>query len=166
MDVDEPVVVVDYDPDWEVEAKEEIARLERALADWHVQIEHIGSTAVPGCAAKPVVDLQVGVRSNEEQVVAEAIAQAGYESMGEAEPGRVYLRSRQGRNFNVHVIDVEGPHWRDNLALRDYLRSDAVARADYSNAKKHAASTEPMLLAYSRAKGPALAQLVKLIESH
>jgi GrpB-like predicted nucleotidyltransferase (UPF0157 family) len=130
MDVDEPVVVVDYDPDWEVAASEEIARLRRALANWQVRIEHIGSTAVPGCAAKPIVDLQVGARSNEEREVTQAIAEVGYESMGEAAPGRIYLRSRRGRNFNVHVVDLEGALWRDNLALRDYLRTDPAAVAE------------------------------------
>ena len=98
-------------------------------------------------------------------MVAEAIAQAGYESMGEAEPGRIYLR-RRSPDFNVHVIDIAGHSWRSNLALRDYLRDDAVARDDYSNAKKQAAAVEPMLLAYSRAKGIALARLVKLANIH
>jgi GrpB-like predicted nucleotidyltransferase (UPF0157 family) len=147
MDVDEPVVVVDYDPEWEGAANEEIARLKEAVANWQVRIEHIGSTAVPECAGKPIVDLQVGARSSEEREVADAIVKAGYESMGEAAPGRIYLRSRQRRNFNVHVMDFDGPLWRDNLALRDYLRKDPVAVAEYSNAKKHAVSAEPSLLA-------------------
>jgi len=165
MNVDEPVVVVEYDPSWEVVANNEIARLRRALANWQVRIEHIGSTAVPGCAAKPIIDLQVGARSDEEREVAQAIVKAGYESMGEAAPGRIYLRSRQAHSFNVHVMDLEGTLWRDNLALRDYLRKNPAAVAEYSNAKKHAVSVESTLLAYSSAKNPALTELLKRIES-
>jgi GrpB-like predicted nucleotidyltransferase (UPF0157 family) len=165
MDVDEPVVVVDYDPDWVIAAEREITRLRRVLSDWPVQIEHIGSTAVPGCAAKPIVDIQVGARPSEEPMVAEAIVGSGYESMGEAEPGRIYLRSRRGHHFNVQVVDVDGRLWRNNLALRDFLRSDATACDEYSHAKKRAAAAEPMLLAYSREKDPVLAQLFRRIDA-
>ena len=85
--------------------------------------------------------------------------------MGEAEPGRIYLRRRQEPQFNVHIVSLDGRLWRTNLALRDLLRKDAAARDEYSRAKKRAASTESMLLAYAREKDPALRQLLRRIEA-
>jgi GrpB-like predicted nucleotidyltransferase (UPF0157 family) len=158
VDVDEPVELAESDADWPLRAGEEIARL-RALLPDDVGIEHIGSTAVAGCLAKPIVDLLVGTAPELRESVAHHVEAAGYESLGEAEPGRIYLR-RRSPNFNVHVVELDGPLWRDNLLLREHLRRDPGAQARYAEAKRQALANEPRLLGYSRAKSRVLAELL------
>jgi GrpB-like predicted nucleotidyltransferase (UPF0157 family) len=160
VDVDEPIEIVPFDPTWTEAAHAEIRRLAAALSAWPVALEHIGSTAVPGCAAKPIVDLLVGTQPEGRQQVAEAVERAGYEHLGEAAPGRIYLRRRGGRSFNVHVVEHDSELWRDNLTLREYLRAEPTAREEYVVAKVAAARANPMLLAYSSAKSAALRELL------
>ena len=160
MIADEPIEVVDYDDSWPMAATAELVRLAAVLSAWDVEVEHIGSTAVPGCAAKPIIDLLVGTRPSDRLAVAAAVERAGYETLGEAAPGRIYLRRRKGRCFNVHVVDLGGRLWRDNLALREYLRANDDERDRYGDAKRRAAAATPTLLAYSRAKQPALVDLL------
>jgi GrpB-like predicted nucleotidyltransferase (UPF0157 family) len=160
MVVDEPIEVVPYNKSWSTSAHAEITRLSAALSAWKPGIEHIGSTAVPGCAAKPIVDLMIGAETEVQDAVADDVAQAGYESLGQAAPGRIYLRRRQDLAFNVHVVEIGGSLWHDNLVLRAYLRADRDERDRYALAKRAAAADEPMLLAYSRLKEPVLTQLL------
>ena len=158
MDVDEPVELAAYDACWPRVAAEEIARL-RALLPDDVRIEHIGSTAVPGCEAKPIVDLLAGTAAERRAAVGREVEAAGYESLGEAEQGRIYLL-RRAPSFNLHVVELNGPLWRDNLLLREHLRVDSEARARYTEAKRQARAREPRLLGYSREKSGALAALL------
>ena len=159
MEVDEPVTLAEYDPEWGRQAAAEIARLRARLHAPGVRIEHIGSTAVEGCEAKPIVDLLIGAEPSERPAVAAAVESAGYESLGEAEPGRIYLR-RRSPAFNVHVVALDSALWHENLLLRDHLRRSATARARYVAAKRRAVEAEPRLLAYSRAKSAVLAELL------
>ena len=160
MIVDEPIEVVDYDPSWPMAAAAELARLAAVLSAWQVDVEHIGGTAVPGCAAKPIIDLLVGTGPSDRVAVATAIVRAGYETLGEAAPGRIYLRRRGGQCFNTHVVELGGRLWRDNLTLRDYLRATDHERDRYGDAKRRAAAEAPTLLAYSREKESALVELL------
>ena len=77
--LEDPVVVVTYDPRWPRHFEEERARIERAIGPWTWEIEHVGSTAVPGLAAKPVIDVMVGVGSLEDSpILVERLAGIGY----------------------------------------------------------------------------------------
>lgn len=158
MDVDEPVELAPYDEEWGVQALDEIARL-RAFLPPGAEIEHIGSTAVMGCEAKPIVDLLVGTTPSERAAVAAALESEGYESLGEAEPGRIYLR-RRFPSFNVHVVELGSSMWLDNLILREHLRGSDDARERYVAAKRRALAAEPRLLGYSREKSPVLEELL------
>ena len=163
-DLDEPVHLVPYDANWPHLYQQESERL-RALAPFIfiLAIEHFGSTAVPGIAAKPIVDILVGVK--ELPIVPAEIQkfeQTGYEYLGEAGvPGRLYFRKRGTHNFNLAVVVFGGHHWNDNLLLRDFLRSNPAAAAEYESEKRRAiADGATMLLAYSRAKGDCIPQLL------
>lgn len=161
--IDEPVHIVEYSDRWPVLFASERHRLLEHLSVhvWHA--EHIGSTAVPGLAAKPIIDIMLGVLVY--PPAAELIARLGalgYESLGEAGVvGRYYLRHRGANSFNVHVVQHLGQHWVSNLALRDYLRADESARARYADAKRAAlAQGATTLLTYSAAKAHVLASLM------
>jgi GrpB-like predicted nucleotidyltransferase (UPF0157 family) len=155
--LDEPITVRAADPMWPTWFQREAALLRNTLpGDLAPEIEHIGSTSVPGLDAKPVVDLMVGL--NEPKRIAEVVGrleQLGYESLGEAGvPGRWFLRKRNNpQHYNIAVVAYDGERWRLNLAFRDFLRTDAKAARNYALAKwcavRDGADT---LLAYSEAK--------------
>jgi GrpB-like predicted nucleotidyltransferase (UPF0157 family) len=136
------IEVRDYDPNWPVLFDEECARL-RGVFGPAVTIEHIGSTSVPGLAAKPIIDLLVGVQS-----LAEAKSTCiepllalrytyipGYETWLPAE-----LFFRKGIpgpwTHHVHVMEQSNPRWQDHLLFRDYLRAHPETADAYGSLKK------------------------------
>jgi GrpB-like predicted nucleotidyltransferase (UPF0157 family) len=160
--VDEPVTISPYDPRWPQEFAREAARLRAALVGVALGIEHIGSTAVPGLPAKPIVDVMVGVASRTDQdTVARLLEPLGYEDCGGA-PGRRYLRTRacDDQPCNAQVIEFEGELWRANLRLREHLRAHPEAVRHYAEAKRRAAQEAPTLLAYSKLKDDVIAELL------
>jgi GrpB-like predicted nucleotidyltransferase (UPF0157 family) len=169
LSIDEPVHVVDYDVDWPVSFEAECERLRVALRSAG-QIEHIGSTAVPGLPSKPIIDIMLGVQIYPpSDGLVKTVAALGYESLGEAGvPERRYFRRRGAKeNFNLHVVRHGGNQWTSNLALREYLRSSAEARAKYVAVKRSAlALGATNLLAYSAAKSQVLAELLQKARRH
>jgi GrpB-like predicted nucleotidyltransferase (UPF0157 family) len=132
-----------------------------ALGVHALDVEHIGSTAVPGLGSKPIVDIMVAVPALDLEAPNIAIATLGYESLGEAGvSGRRYFRKRAPQSFNVHFALLDGALWRANLALRDYLRSHPAAARVYEAQKRAAARRAPTLLAYSALKATVIAKLL------
>lgn len=135
------VVVAPYDPEWTDEFVAERARLAAALGGVACEIEHVGSTAVPGLAAKPVIDMLGGPPPESAlEPYVRAFTGAGYEYRGEyGLPGREYfVRSDAAgaRTHHLHLVVLGGGHWVRHLAFRDALRADAGARERYA-ALKH-----------------------------
>jgi GrpB-like predicted nucleotidyltransferase (UPF0157 family) len=161
--VNEPVQVVEYSASWPELFKSERDRFLIALNLIPERIVHIGSTAVPGLAAKPVIDIMLGIDAyppNEN--IAKRIVDLGYEALGEAGvSGRLYFRRRGQGLFNCHVVQWQGQHWVSNLAMREYLRANRSARDRYAAAKRSAiASGATDLLAYSEFKADTITQLL------
>lgn len=167
--IDEPVHIVEYDRSWPILFSAECARVATAL-DMNPQfLEHIGSTAVPGLAAKPIIDIMFGVDAwPPPQAIGAAIARLGYESLGEAGvPERLYFRCRGSSNFNLHLVRLHGNHWRSNIALREYLSNSESARLRYERAKRAAiASGADTLLSYSESKSTVVAALLQEALAH
>ncbi|GAA2723256.1 GrpB family protein [Cellulomonas aerilata] len=110
-------------------------RIRDALAPADVRIEHIGSTSVPGLAAKPIVDIVVTVDDiTAEEDYLDALLAAGYE-LRVREPGHRLVRT-PARDVQVHVVGRDDPAVDDYLLLRDRLRSDADDRALYEGTKR------------------------------
>jgi NAD-dependent deacetylase len=134
-----PVTVVDYDPAWSKLYEEERERIREALSDVVVDIEHMGSTAVPGLAAKPVIDISVGLSTLDltDQHV-QTMKQLGYDYLGELGlPGRLYFRKGAATStHHVHAVEWGGAHWSRHLAFRDYLRAHPEEAARYAEAKR------------------------------
>lgn len=161
--LDETVSLAPYDPAWPEKYAAERARILRTFELPANTLEHIGSTAVPGLVAKPVIDMMLGVQPFPPAPdLLSRLGILGYENFGAAGvPGRVYLRLRGELDCNLHIVESGGPHWVNNLALRDLLRRDAGARERYAAAKQAAlAASGPRLLAYSAAKKSAVAGLL------
>ena len=162
-ELDEPIEVVSYDPSWAEAFTQEAGQLRSALGPSALAIEHIGSTSVPGLAAKPVVDIVVAVRDlSLDSAEAAAVTSLGYESLGEGGvPGRLYFRKRGGRRFNVHLTLLRSSLWEENLLLRDFLRAHPAEARAYEALKRTAAREAPFLLAYSDRKAPFITQLIE-----
>ena len=139
----DPVEVVDYDPNWPAEFASEAARIAAALAGQVLAIEHIGSTAVEGLAAKPVIDLQVGVQNLQAtpQIVAVLVA-LGYEYVPDFEdvfPRRRYFRKTSSgrRTHQVHLVERSDVGWWDrHVTFRDWLRAHPEDRDAYGALKR------------------------------
>ncbi|QDT71708.1 GrpB family protein [Lacipirellula limnantheis] len=142
------VVVVPPNAGWPAEFTTEAGCLLEALAKNVVNIHHIGSTAIPGIFAKPVIDILLVVRDlrilDDSPPVIERL---GYEIMGEfGIPGRRYFRkdSAEGvRTHQVHAFQVGSAEIDRHLAFRDYMRSNLSASASYSNLKRQLAAQYP-----------------------
>lgn len=164
----EPVELVAYDAAWPARFLDWRLRLAAAIGPPAVRIEHVGSTAVPGLASKPVIDIQISVHDVED----ESRYVPGIESVGiqlrSREDGHRFFRPFAGRTRDVHVhVCASGSPWeRRHLLFRDYLRADAAARAAYSAAKAEiAARWRDDRIAYADAKSDVIDELMAKAEA-
>ena len=151
------VTVVAYDPDWAV--RYEQLRLEYAVALQAAgvrvrRIEHIGSTAVPGQAAKPVIDIDIVVDSHDVEAASAVLEHLGFIALGELGIPERWAFQQPKRLGETHTyIVVDGSlALRNHLAVRDALRANARLRDDYSAAKRAAAATAADIDEYGRGK--------------
>ena len=128
-------------------------------------IHHVGSTAVPGLAAKPVIDIQVGVADLETaRSCIEPLAALGYlYAPYRADEIAWFCKpSPQRRTHHLHLVPVDSPRFRAVLEFRDLLRSDAQVRRDYEALKRGlAAQFEHDREAYTEAKQPFVQRALK-----
>jgi GrpB-like predicted nucleotidyltransferase (UPF0157 family) len=144
--VGEGVVVVDHDPVWPSLFRGIGAGLRRELGDVAVRIDHIGSTAVIGLAAKPVIDVQVSVTSFELlSRYRDPIERAGFVYRPDnTERTKRYFRERPGeRRTHIHVRRVGSFSEQFALLFRDYLRAHAERADDYARLKRALADRYP-----------------------
>lgn len=154
----EPVVVVAYDPAWPERFARERDALARVFGS-EATIEHVGSTAVPGLDAKPVVDILLGVAALDrvERRIPE-LAALGWEHRPELEaelPERRFFRKPPTgpRECHLHAAERGGAFWREHLAFRDRLRADPATARAYAELKRRlAARHREDRDAYTRAK--------------
>lgn len=141
--LDAPVEIVAYDPSWPSQFLGESETLCRGLATWLVApIEHIGSTAVPGLAAKPVIDIMAGVRTLDESRPAIAAAtELGYCYVPyQADIEHWFCKpSPSFRTHHLHLIPIGTPEWLRPIAFRNYLRVHADVAAEYDALKRRLA---------------------------
>jgi GrpB-like predicted nucleotidyltransferase (UPF0157 family) len=157
------VEVVPYSDLWPLLYEQEAEQIRAALGGTLRLIEHVGSTAVPGLAAKPVVDIALSLESFDELDVA-ALEDLGYEYVPEFEdelPNRRYFR-RPG--FHVHAYEREHEEFLDFLRFREYLRTHEEDARDYGElklrlAEEFAAQRDE----YQAAKAPYIARLVRML---
>lgn len=140
--MNDPITVVPYDAAWPARFRIESQLIHIALNDLQPRIEHIGSTSVAGLAAKPIIDMLVGVRSLAEfERHCERLSIYGYEYIPEYErvlPDRRFFKRvvRGVRTHHVHVVEVNGLYWKRYLKFRDHLRADTWLAARYAELKR------------------------------
>ena len=132
------VRVVPHDPEWATLFATESQRLRAVFGpELPIAIEHAGSTAVPGLAAKPILDVVGGYPPGArlERYIA-SLVQAGYVHRGERGiPGRQFFRRGDPRSYHLHLVVQGGPLWREYLAFRDALRAQPAVRDAYAALK-------------------------------
>ena len=153
------VTVVEYDPRWPERYEREEERLLDAIGGRVERIEHVGSTAVPGLAAKPIVDVTATLADwDQAGECVGPVESLGYEyfpESAERDPEWRYFerRSDDGQAFNLHLRPSRSDHLERNLRLRDYLREHPEAAREYEEIKREAAAEHPDdIEAYSEAK--------------
>ncbi len=133
------VRLVPYDPAWPALFAAEARRLHAALGTGlPLALEHVGSTAVPGLAAKPILDLAGGLPPDAARAAyVAALVRAGWVHRGEQGiPGRDFFRRGEPRAYHLHLSARDGAFWREHLAFRDALRASDALRDAYA-ALKH-----------------------------
>lgn len=153
--------IVPSDPDWPGAAAEEIALVSATLGLAPSRVEHVGSTAVPGLGAKPIVDLMAGIgcppTSEAALPILDRLRSIGYEIKGiETAPGTLYCRKAEPRRFNLHLTEHGNEFWISHLAFRDYLRAHPDVAAEYERLKRDILARmgdEISQPAYNAAKG-------------
>ena len=170
----ERITIVPYDPTWPARFEAEKARLLALLPPGlMLRVEHVGSTAIPGLAAKPIVDILVGVADvTEARVVAvPALERKGYEYFwrpligDDGPPWYPWFIKRDcdgTRTHHVHVLDIRWPEFLDWVLFRDSLRSQPAAAARYAGLKQHLADEFPFdRTAYTEAKTAFITEVVR-----
>jgi GrpB-like predicted nucleotidyltransferase (UPF0157 family) len=154
---DPAIRIVEPDPAWPALAAEELRRIGSALGDVAVRLEHVGSTAVPGLAAKPILDLQLSVVSIERRDAYVApLERLGYLFVPDPASPDFHLFARppeRPRTHHLHVCEAGSQHEHRHLAVRDFLRTQPDEAARYAALKRELAATHPQdRLAYIAGK--------------
>jgi len=140
-----PIELVPYSPEWPARFESEAALLRVALAQWLVaDLEHIGSTAVPGLAAKPIIDIMGPVATLQDSLAAIGAAQRLGYCYFPYKPEVMHWfckPSPEFRTHHLHLVPHDSPLWHDRLAFRDALRSDSQLAAQYRELKFKLAAT-------------------------
>ncbi len=157
------IVIVDYDPSWPVRFELEQERLASALGPLALAIEHVGSTAVPGLAAKAIVDLLITVSDPGEESLRGPLEAAGYE-LRVREPAHRMFRTPE-RDVHVHLWAAHDPEVERLLRFRDRLRASPADRVAYEQLKRELARRRwPDMNAYADAKGPLIESILSRAE--
>ena len=161
------IIVADYDPAWTDWFEEIRARVWPAVSDVALRIDHVGSTAVPGLAAKPIIDLDVVVASEEHvRQTIERLARIGYRWRGDpGVAGRQAFKEPAGSDLHEHhlyvVVENSKAHL-DHWLLRDLLREDADSRTRYAELKRrNVALAEGDIQVYLEAKADLVTDLLR-----
>ena len=167
MTAEAPVEIVPYDPAWPARFVDEMAILRVALAAWLAgPIEHIGSTAIAGLAAKPVIDIMVGVLTLEASRPAIAAAERIGYCYAPYRPDSEHWFCKPSfahRTHHLHLVPVDTPLWRGSLAFRDHLRANPHLGRQYERLKRRLAIEHHFdREAYTEAKRPFIERVTRL----
>jgi GrpB-like predicted nucleotidyltransferase (UPF0157 family) len=161
-------VVVPYDPAWRDEFEVERDRLRDVLAPWlAADVEHVGSTAIPGMAAKPVIDMIAPVADLDGARDAfEALTAVDYQYRPHRPEAHLFDKPRhagwEAHTHHLHLTEPGTALWLERLAFRDALREDPALVAEYNAWKvRHAATATGEESAYRETKWPFIARVLQ-----
>ena len=145
----ERIEVVDADPSWADRGEQERSHVQLLLAPWlTARVEHIGSTAIPDLAAKPIIDLQAAVADlGDADSIATALAPHEWHYVAPEFDHRLWQRffvkvANGRRSAHLHVMTIDSAHWSERTAFRDVLRAEPVLAAEYGGLKRALAAEQ------------------------
>jgi GrpB-like predicted nucleotidyltransferase (UPF0157 family) len=135
------VQTVSHHPSWRAAFEQERRVLEKHIGGHVLDIQHVGSTAVPGLDAKPIIDIAVAIASTRViPACRKQLCDLGYIDRGDAgtEGGYLFVkvRSPEVRTHHLHMVAIGDPQWGNYLRFRDILRADDTLRTRYGELKK------------------------------
>ena len=139
------MVVVEYDKEWPQDFLKIKTELQKAITVMS-NIQHVGSTSIPGMKAKPIIDIDVGLENwSDFEAVKRALAEIGYEYEGDrgikgredfCRNGKVHNEILDGIDHHLYVCSVDNEEYKRHILFRDYLRSHDEARDRYNQIKE------------------------------
>jgi GrpB-like predicted nucleotidyltransferase (UPF0157 family) len=131
------VRLVLYSPEWAKLFDEEKRLLMALIGDYVLDIQHIGSTSVPGLIAKPILDIGIAIEDFEEgKRCIQPIESLGYEYKGEnGIPGRHYFVKGNPTTHHLHIVEINSEEWKKNITFRDSLRKNEMLAEEYAKLK-------------------------------
>ena len=144
---DPAIRIVDHDPEWAVRAECELRRLQRVLGPAAARLEHVGSTAVPGLAAKPILDLQVSVVAIE-QLASYIVPLEGLGYLFVTDPEwpdfPLFAKPQERpRSYHLRLCAAGSDHELRHVAVRDFLRAHPEEAARYEALKRELVRQHP-----------------------
>lgn len=135
-----PVVIVAYDPEWSRLYKEEKISILAVVGRLVFDIEHIGSTAVPGLAAKPIIDMMAGIqRSSEADELLPILASIEYTKVTPEPDNEEWFyclgKGPHSTGYHLHLVKYLSKHWNRHLMFRDHLRQHSDVARQYQELK-------------------------------
>lgn len=139
------VRLMPYAPEWKLYFEREKAALQQVLGSKILDIQHVGSTSIPGMLAKPIIDIAIAVIDFEEaKACIPFVESLGYEYKGEfGIPHRHYFVKGDPRLFHIHMSEISSHEWQNTLLFRDYLRHHPAVAEEYAQLKQQLAMQFP-----------------------
>lgn len=163
------VQVVEYDPSWPQrfeELKREYSDAMAAAGVPVVSVEHVGSTSVPGLAAKPIIDCDIVVAEQDVSPASDTLIGLGFKALGELGiPLRwAFKEPKRLAGTSTYVIVAGSLSLRNHLAVRDILRSDAELRDQYADVKRRVGAEAADIDEYGRGKNAVVQKILAAAE--
>lgn len=167
--------VVSYDEAWPGMAQDEINKLKSVIPARNIlDIQHVGSTAIPGLSSKPIIDIQIAVTSLDDMKLygVPLLQKIGYEYWdANPDPNRMFFVKGmppygEKRTHHVHIVELDSDHWKNKLVFRDYLRNHSDVAKEYEQlkfllAKEHGYDREK----YTEAKSEFINRILQLAKN-
>ena len=134
------VKILKYNPEWKNEYLKEEAVLKNALQNYDIDIQHVGSTSIVGCKAKPIIDIAIGISNLEYgKKLIPTLQKIGYYYDGTADFGVRYFLKKCKNDIETHFIHIEDKNsriWQNHVVFRDYMNINYKKVIEYSNLKE------------------------------
>ncbi|MHA2226908.1 MAG: GrpB family protein [Candidatus Hodarchaeales archaeon] len=137
----EKVTLYTYTIDWQSSYNEEEKRLQSLNSEYIIEIQHIGSTAIPGMLAKPIIDIGIAVQDfDQAKRCIKPIISLEYEYKGEfGIKRRHYFVKGNPSTYHLHVLETTSDEWKNHIWFRDYLKEHPDVADEYANLKRNLA---------------------------
>jgi GrpB-like predicted nucleotidyltransferase (UPF0157 family) len=137
------VLLSEYDPKWPLESAKEKKLITSAVGPVDILIEHIGSTAVAGLCAKPIIDILIGIPNFADGFSLVApLEEIGYEFKGKnGIVGRHFFAKGLLRTHHIHMVEKNSTFWKEHILFRDFLRKNNTEKQQYALLKIKLAQT-------------------------